>query len=274
MGKWTSARGLRQRGLGLRRLRGASIRFLLAQYFHSWRRHCYLQHVRRGANCLALNNKVIIQGTYFWKFVKFAFKSRQRRYATSVLSMWRKQHARLLLSRSVATWRNFCGKVQEETFVAQLAYTSSLRRAVVARWRGALRSSRLLRSLGTLCRRAMRQTVRRIFGSWAGAAASRMQAQNMEQATLKPLAAQYLARWSAARLVLPLRRRVDRSKAMSRMRSAYERWVRWLLRLVKVYQVEQQRHVVLLQRYFLQWRVLHSAGFLRDRNPMHHLPSS
>ena len=261
--KWRASIGTRERNKRLLRIRRDVLISLTTRCMSKWRRQCHLSKGRRDARCLATTCETLLQSRYFWKFVGFAFKARQRRYACSVLALWNKQLTRNRLFERWSHWRSLSRRACEMRVAAMKKWSAVTCRRAFQLWCRQSRRSKILDGLRTLCRRALRQQIRHIFAQWELSAVNKLRVSRVEQTNLRRVACRYLAKWSEARCVIPQQRLIDQARAAGRMRCAYTRWVRWLMRIVQAYQLEQRRHVVLLQRYYVRWRVLHDAGFLK-----------
>jgi hypothetical protein len=236
--------------------------FAAVAAFRQWRAGARL---RRNVTALALMRMQteggLLRGA-MQRWAALAARRKHHRAALRALSSSMYVSRCVLLARCFYRWSKFpAARAERQQRAAQLALLNHKRYVVLTlwRWQRRLRFPSLLdnelRALRVRCRVEL---LRRYLEAWLRWSCRRMTAVMLEQRTLRRLARRYVRLWRRhthrQRTALPMLA-VLRQAAERRLQvRAFRAWVAWIERGVLAMSLEQKTLVLLLQRYFLEWR--------------------
>jgi hypothetical protein len=137
--------------------------------------------------------------------------------------------------------------------------SSKVLRTFWGAWRTRYLRRRQRGGLQQIRRKALRLLAKRSFQRWLSMTLQRGIALRLEQQSLLCVARRWIYPWIARGRVLLQLKPLRDIGAKNRARVALRRWHSWLFRILRSYQLEQRHLVCLLQRYFVEWVLHHTA---------------
>lgn len=251
-------RRCRDNAFRLRRLlviRREALKVLVCRCFARWLQWCVLANKQREWIKIGQESLLLLASRCFRKW--FRFTRWHRRIETSVLPALRSLRGtacRQLMRRSLHTWWCVTSRNARLWELRQAADVAMVRWCM-HRWMRRRFATDQLHYTGKLQRRNLKTMARMRFMAWMTFSVRRGLCRWLEQRHLRKTAQRYLHRWVRRGLQLVSLSRVSVSASVRRAHTAFQIWLRWIRRRIRALVLEQRHLVVLLQRYFIFWRL-------------------
>lgn len=257
--KYLSWHRNRHRRWGLERqltvIRRRALKQLVSKAFLRWCGFCLRRDQQRSIDALSRARDTELLHAYLRRwFVAWRRRQHHAHHIVPALHHIQRSAARALLRRSLHYLWLHCQRRQR---LRQLrdAGCRQFAQAMMHRWMRRRFRTQQVSVVQRMSRRNTRVFARSVLAAWLSRTVRSRIATHVEQQRLQQVACRYASKWERYTRLMGKLRALRHSVSLRRMQYYYSKWVAIVWRTIRSYLLEQRHLAVLVQRYFIAWKL-------------------